>query len=62
MVRLLKCTLAHPGRIIAENALAALAIVSLLGADLEAARAALAELKPVKGRGERHRLSITGGS
>lgn len=50
-----------PGRHIAENALAALAIVSLLGADLDAARAALAELKPVKGRGERHRLSITGG-
>lgn len=50
-----------PGRHIAENALAALAVVSLLGADLDAARAALAELKPVKGRGERHRLSITGG-
>lgn len=50
-----------PGRHIAENALAALAIVSLLGADLDAARAALAELKPVKGRGERHRLSKTGG-
>ncbi|WP_137137179.1 UDP-N-acetylmuramoylalanyl-D-glutamyl-2,6-diaminopimelate--D-alanyl-D-alanine ligase [Rhizobium sp. FKY42] len=50
-----------PGRHIAENALAALATVSLLGADVESARAALADLRPVKGRGERHRLSITGG-
>ncbi len=50
-----------PGRHIAENALAALAVVSLLGADVDAARAALADLRPVKGRGERHRLSMTGG-
>lgn len=51
-----------PGRHIAENAMAALAVVSLLGADLDAARAALTALRPVKGRGERHRLSMSGGS
>lgn len=47
-----------PGRHIAENAVAALAACDLVGADLDRAIVALAELKAVKGRGERHRLGI----
>jgi UDP-N-acetylmuramoyl-tripeptide--D-alanyl-D-alanine ligase len=47
-----------PGRHIAENAMAALGACDLLGADLDPAIAALAELKAFKGRGERHRLGI----
>ncbi|MGN7293361.1 UDP-N-acetylmuramoylalanyl-D-glutamyl-2,6-diaminopimelate--D-alanyl-D-alanine ligase [Rhizobium sp. SAFR-030] len=47
-----------PGRHIAENAIACLGVVALFGANLEAARAALADIRPVKGRGERHRLGI----
>ncbi|NML73152.1 UDP-N-acetylmuramoylalanyl-D-glutamyl-2,6-diaminopimelate--D-alanyl-D-alanine ligase [Rhizobium sp. S-51] len=51
-----------PGRHIAENAMAVLAAVSLVGADLDAAIEALATLSAVKGRGARHRLAISGGS
>jgi UDP-N-acetylmuramoyl-tripeptide--D-alanyl-D-alanine ligase len=47
-----------PGRHIAENAMAVLGACLLVGADMAGAMAALAELKPVKGRGERHRLGI----
>lgn len=47
-----------PGRHIAENAMIALAVVSLFGADIASARAALSEIRAVKGRGERHRLGI----
>lgn len=47
-----------PGRHIAENAMAALAVVALFGADMEAAKQALATLRAVKGRGERHRLAL----
>jgi len=47
-----------PGRHIAENAMAALGACTLVGADLGKAVAALAELRPVKGRGEQHRLGI----
>ncbi|MBP2549028.1 UDP-N-acetylmuramoyl-tripeptide--D-alanyl-D-alanine ligase [Neorhizobium galegae] len=47
-----------PGRHIAENAIAALGVVALFGADMEAAKAALAELRAVKGRGQRHRLAL----
>ena len=47
-----------PGRHIAENAMAALDACTLVGADLGKAVAALAELRPVKGRGEQHRLGI----
>ncbi|MBT9371032.1 UDP-N-acetylmuramoylalanyl-D-glutamyl-2,6-diaminopimelate--D-alanyl-D-alanine ligase [Rhizobium sp. CSW-27] len=50
-----------PGRHIAENAMIALGVAALFGADLEAARDALARLRAVKGRGERHRLEIGGG-
>nr|CAD6617076.1 UDP-N-acetylmuramoylalanyl-D-glutamyl-2, 6-diaminopimelate--D-alanyl-D-alanine ligase [Rhizobium sp. TCK] len=47
-----------PGRHIAENAMAVLGACTLVGADLGKAVAALAELRPVKGRGEQHRLGI----
>ncbi|WP_208250118.1 UDP-N-acetylmuramoylalanyl-D-glutamyl-2,6-diaminopimelate--D-alanyl-D-alanine ligase [Rhizobium sp. T1470] len=47
-----------PGRHIAENALAALGVVKIVGADMRQAIAALATLQPEKGRGRRHRLAI----
>ena len=47
-----------PGRHIAENAMAALGECLLAGADLAKAIGALADLRPVKGRGEQHRLGI----
>jgi UDP-N-acetylmuramoyl-tripeptide--D-alanyl-D-alanine ligase len=57
----IEIVLGAPGRHIAENALAALGAVTLVGADLDAAIAALATLKPEKGRGKRHRLAIGNG-
>ncbi|WP_074061747.1 UDP-N-acetylmuramoylalanyl-D-glutamyl-2,6-diaminopimelate--D-alanyl-D-alanine ligase [Rhizobium etli] len=51
-----------PGRHIAENALAALGIVTLVNADLDKAIAALATLQPEKGRGRRYKLAIGNGS
>lgn len=45
-----------PGLHIAENSVAALAAVSLIGGDVYAAINALGDLKAVKGRGQRHRL------
>ncbi len=51
-----------PGRHIAENALAVLGAVTLVGGDLDRAIEALATLQPEKGRGKRHKLSIDGGS
>ncbi|MDO1584501.1 UDP-N-acetylmuramoylalanyl-D-glutamyl-2,6-diaminopimelate--D-alanyl-D-alanine ligase [Rhizobium oryzicola] len=50
-----------PGRHIAENAMAALGVVVLFGADLEAAKVALGQIRAVKGRGQRQRLAIGGG-
>ena len=47
-----------PGRHIAENALAALGVVKIVGADMQQAIGALATLQPEKGRGRRHRLAI----
>jgi len=47
-----------PGRHIAENAMAALGAALLVGADMVKAVEALAGLKAVKGRGERHLLGI----
>ncbi|MBP2444917.1 UDP-N-acetylmuramoylalanyl-D-glutamyl-2,6-diaminopimelate--D-alanyl-D-alanine ligase [Rhizobium leguminosarum] len=58
----LEVAIGAPGRHIAENALAALGVVRLVGADMEKAIEALATLKPEKGRGKRHRLSIGSGS
>ncbi len=50
-----------PGRHIAENAMAALGVVRLLGADMEAAIQALGNLSAVKGRGQRHKLRTDAG-
>ncbi|KAA0700338.1 UDP-N-acetylmuramoylalanyl-D-glutamyl-2,6-diaminopimelate--D-alanyl-D-alanine ligase [Neorhizobium sp. P12A] len=50
--------LGAPGRHIAENALAVLGAVTLVGANLDEAIAALATLKAEKGRGKRHKLAI----
>lgn len=47
-----------PGRHIAENALAVLGAVTLVGADLDKAIEALSTLQPEKGRGKRHKLSL----
>jgi UDP-N-acetylmuramoyl-tripeptide--D-alanyl-D-alanine ligase len=51
-----------PGRHIAENALAVLGAVKLVGADLDLAIEALATLEPGKGRGKRYRLEIKNSS
>jgi len=58
----LEVEIGAPGRHIAENAVAALAAVSLSGADVHKAAAAFATLSAVKGRGARHRLAIGHGS
>jgi UDP-N-acetylmuramoyl-tripeptide--D-alanyl-D-alanine ligase len=59
--RSLRVRLAMPGRHIAENALAVVAALAAIGADLEPALAALAELAPPNGRGARIPLRIGGG-
>ncbi len=53
--------LGAPGRHVVQNSLAVLGAVSLLGADLAKAVLALAQFKPQRGRGERHRLVFQGG-
>ncbi|MGI9508502.1 MAG: UDP-N-acetylmuramoyl-tripeptide--D-alanyl-D-alanine ligase [Geminicoccaceae bacterium] len=45
-----------PGRHWVKNSLAVVAIAAALGADPERAGAALADFKPPKGRGQRHRI------
>jgi UDP-N-acetylmuramoyl-tripeptide--D-alanyl-D-alanine ligase len=60
--RTLEIQLGAPGRHIAENALAAIGAAALVGADVDAAVAALATLQPEKGRGARYRLPIGSGS
>ena len=47
-----------PGRHIVQNVLAVLAAVQLVGADLARAGLALADMTPVKGRGQRHKLQL----
>lgn len=51
-----------PGRHIVENALAAAAAIQAVGAPLETALAALADLPPPPGRGARTRLAAPGGN
>lgn len=60
--RTLEIPIGAPGRHIAENALAVLGAAGIVGADIDEAAASLATLQPEKGRGERHRLAIEGGS
>jgi UDP-N-acetylmuramoyl-tripeptide--D-alanyl-D-alanine ligase len=55
-------TIGAPGRHLAENAMAVLATVSLVGADVDAAIEAFGSLVPVKGRGQRHRLKMPDGA
>jgi UDP-N-acetylmuramoyl-tripeptide--D-alanyl-D-alanine ligase len=54
--------LGAPGRHVVQNSLAVVAAVALLGADVPKALAALEELAPPKGRGERHPLHLPGGA
>jgi UDP-N-acetylmuramoyl-tripeptide--D-alanyl-D-alanine ligase len=58
----LEVAIGAPGRHIAENALAALGVVTLVNADLDKAIDALATLQPEKGRGQRHKRRIGAGS
>ena len=51
-----------PGRHWVSNSLAVLAAVHALGADVAAAAAALGDILPLKGRGERHRVALGGGT
>lgn len=59
--RTLEVALGAPGRHIAENALAVIAAAELAGANIDRVVASLATMQPEKGRGLRHRLSISGG-
>jgi UDP-N-acetylmuramoyl-tripeptide--D-alanyl-D-alanine ligase len=54
-------TIAQRGDHWVSNALAVLAAVEAVGADLAVAGLALADMGGLKGRGERHRISIEGG-
>jgi UDP-N-acetylmuramoyl-tripeptide--D-alanyl-D-alanine ligase len=53
---------AAPGQHLAINSLAALGAVRILGADLDLALTAFADVEPVKGRGKRERLALTDGT
>jgi UDP-N-acetylmuramoyl-tripeptide--D-alanyl-D-alanine ligase len=57
----LSFTVAQPGQHMVSNALAVLAAVEAAGGDLGLAALALGELGGLKGRGERHRISVEGG-
>jgi UDP-N-acetylmuramoyl-tripeptide--D-alanyl-D-alanine ligase len=54
-------SLGVPGDHIAINALAAILVLREAGCDLAAAVAALSDLRPAQGRGERTRLTVGGG-
>jgi UDP-N-acetylmuramoyl-tripeptide--D-alanyl-D-alanine ligase len=55
-------TVAQPGMHWVSNAMAVIAAVEVMGGDLAAAGLALAEMPGLKGRGQRHRVDIGGGS
>jgi len=55
-------TIAQPGEHWVSNSLAVLAAVEAAGADLAAAGLALGDLGGLKGRGERHQVSVPGGT
>ena len=57
----LSYTIAQPGAHWVANSLAVLAAVQAVGGDLALAGLALAELRGLKGRGERHRIHVEGG-
>jgi len=52
--------LASPGRHMAMNSVAVLAVAAALGASLERAAQALSGWRPARGRGERHLLEVDG--
>jgi UDP-N-acetylmuramoyl-tripeptide--D-alanyl-D-alanine ligase len=54
-------TISQPGEHWVSNAMAVLGAVEALGGDLAAAGLALADMPGLKGRGERHRIAVTGG-
>ncbi|MCW5771255.1 MAG: UDP-N-acetylmuramoylalanyl-D-glutamyl-2,6-diaminopimelate--D-alanyl-D-alanine ligase [Rhodospirillaceae bacterium] len=58
----LRYTIGSPGRHWVANSLAVLAAAEALGADLPRAAAALAQVRPPKGRGARHRVAVPGGT
>ncbi len=58
MGRRIKYRLSIAGRHWVTNSLAVLAAVQALGADVAAAAAALADVMPLKGRGERHKVAL----
>ncbi|GAA4028336.1 UDP-N-acetylmuramoyl-tripeptide--D-alanyl-D-alanine ligase [Sphingomonas rosea] len=55
-------TIAQPGEHWVSNSLAVLAAVEAAGADLAAAGLALGDMGGLKGRGERHRVALPGGT
>ncbi len=55
-------TLSQRGDHWISNAMAVLAVVEAVGGDLAAAGLALADLGGLKGRGERHRMTVEGGT
>jgi UDP-N-acetylmuramoyl-tripeptide--D-alanyl-D-alanine ligase len=55
-------TIGSAGKHWVMNSLAVLAAVRAAGGDVKAAAASLANLAPLAGRGERHRVAIAGGS
>lgn len=59
--RRLAYRLGVPGEHWALNSLVVLAVTEALGADVDRAAAALADLRPPSGRGERRRLDLPGG-
>ena len=59
--RELTFTISQPGEHWVSNALAVLAAIEAVGADVAVAGLALADLGGLKGRGQRHRVEIDGG-
>lgn len=60
--RELAYSLGVPGRHAVVNSLAVLAAAEAAGADVERAAGELQHMRPLKGRGERHLISLPGGS
>src|SRR5947209_16939794 len=59
--RELTFTISQPGKHWVSNALGVLAVVEAVGADVALAGLALADMGSLKGRGQRHQLTIDGG-
>ncbi len=60
--RALRYTLGVPGRHLAMNSLAVLAVADALGADVERAATGLADMHGIVGRGKRHLVEMAGGT